>query len=748
MSSEKINSENRGEINDQNAAKWESLYQDLEKNINDNFLDDQDFIENKLKRPIEYSKQDADHDLAIAKAKRDEELQSINDLKTELERISDRTEADYYDDSIKNIAGKTDLNSKTGQARTFGDFDNYPQESGDARKRRHDLAVISEYVPRLSDEDAAAYSKRVVELYEDFPRKADESLDEYQKRISEAGENNKIYQKITDHFVDSESDTGKWLQEELKNVDEWQDHGRIDAKKANSYRRELYDKAIDAQLKLNRQEALKQIAEKQSKEKISQDDIELENQKNADELYGIIQELEELDKDLNQNGEAELKMSIEKSQAATKEEELQKAIELENQKNADELYDVTQALMESEEELVDVEPKEYQPLVAINLDWTHDRHEIAHDLAEQSLKAEVAKSNVIKRLWKGALFKKHYETKYTQEFIDGKRTDEDGRTVDDIIKAESPAIMEQFVLGATQELHDIYQEIGKSGKNGEEFEKADEKTNALIKQTIIDYARRSLEPGEKISDLDRDFRDKTRQIMEEAGKEKRISEGFKQMNFLKTAKEAAKRYEEILKGYEDVAINAKSKAEQDKAMALVMAGFQVYNVKAINQINLKSHRENINKIVHWLDQNQEAPEAEADNVSEDLSPESAATAEIPSEPSTPEAPEDTSESEAPAVITNAPEALKDFARDYEQAIFDRRAIIGDDLAFDLLDNQHLTQEKQISWADSISKLSEAGKAALKEIINMRNSLPAEEKRLINFGHAFSAFLAENPNLLQ
>ena len=50
--------------------------------------------------------------------------------------------------------------------------------------------------------------------------------------------------------------------------------------------------------------------------------------------------------------------------------------------------------------------------------------------------------------------------------------------------------------------------------------------------------------------------------------------------------------------------------------------------------------------------------------------------------------------------------------------------------------------------NSIRNLSEEGKAALREIVAMRDNLPDDEKMYLNFGNGFDAFLAsQGPNVL-
>lgn len=271
------------------------------------------------------------------------------------------------------------------------------------------------------------------------------------------------------------------------------------------------------------------------------------------------------------------------------EDTVKELLELENAEDIAEYEDVNAELLKLEEQIAKEEKNPNSPLVAINADWSHDKTEIAHDLAEQALNAETSDGNVIKRLWKGTLFKKYYEKKYEKEFLAGKRTNEEGKTVLDIIKEEAPDVMERFVMSAIEK-EDAYIH----GLAGEKLEKVDEKTNEAIKHAIEKYARTSVEKGMKVSDLDRAFRNDINRIVAEARDEGRLEKGFKGNNFLNVAKKAARRYEEV-------AVNAKTKAEHDKALAEVMAGFQAYNAEVRNTARTEAHRDNIDKIVNALE---------------------------------------------------------------------------------------------------------------------------------------------------
>ncbi|MBQ3293176.1 hypothetical protein IJG93_02655 [Candidatus Saccharibacteria bacterium] len=302
---------------------------------------------------------------------------------------------------------------------------------------------------------------------------------------------------------------------------------------------------------------------------------EEEIQQNSKELYDLVQEEIELERLKDQ----ETKENVEDYKNT-----IQELLELENVKNIEDYRDVNEELLELEEQIAR-EERNNRPLVAINADWTHDKKEMAHDLAEQTLNAEVANGNIISKLWKGTLFKKYYEKKYEKEFLSEKRTNKDGKTLTDLIREESPAVMERFVLSAVEDESRYVHEA-----SGEKLVSLDEKTNKKLKSAIKEYARTSLRKGEKVSDLDREFENEIDRILEDAG------EIPGNTNYLEVAKEATARYKEI-------AINAKSKAEHEKALAEVMAGFQAYHADVRNNVRTEAHRDALDKIVNWCESN-------------------------------------------------------------------------------------------------------------------------------------------------
>ena len=328
---------------------------------------------------------------------------------------------------------------------------------------------------------------------------------------------------------------------------------------------------------------------------------ELENQQNFDKLQDLIQEKNRLENQGDTGNSVEglaLAKELENQQDFDKlteliremdrlknqgnhENTIQELSELDTAKKTERLDNFKKRLSKLDEEIA-MEERHSRPLTAINANWTHDRGEKAHDLAEQTLNAETEKGNIITKIWKGTLFKKYYEKKYEREFLNDNRTNKDGKTLTEIIKEESPDVIERFVLRAVENeeryLH-----------GDEKLEKLDEKTNAKIKHAIEKYARIKLKKGEKVTDdLDRRFENDINSILANT------ADAGHTNNYLEVAKEAAERYKEV-------AENAKGKAEHEKAMALVMAGFQAYHADVRSNVRTEAHRDNLDKIVNWFE---------------------------------------------------------------------------------------------------------------------------------------------------
>ena len=142
--------------------------------------------------------------------------------------------------------------------------------------------------------------------------------------------------------------------------------------------------------------------------------------------------------------------------------------------------------------------------------------------------------------------------------------------------------------------HKRWAEEGFRGKNGEKLTPVDKETNAKIKSTIEDYAKFMLDVSEIRPDVvnDPDF------IKEVDRKFNRYMDEMVEgdaNNYLDIAKTVAMRYMNIAK-------NAKSKVEQETAMARVMAGFQAYDVKSEKAFTV-AKKANITKILDFIEKN-------------------------------------------------------------------------------------------------------------------------------------------------
>ncbi|MBR3324214.1 hypothetical protein IKG24_01600 [Candidatus Saccharibacteria bacterium] len=265
-----------------------------------------------------------------------------------------------------------------------------------------------------------------------------------------------------------------------------------------------------------------------------------------------------------------------------------------NQQLEEEYAKNEQRIAEIDRQIEEAQKKNPNRLVAINADWAYDKKEMAHDLAEQTLNREVSKGNLFDKLWKGTLFKKFYEKKYEKEFLAEKRANEDGKTVRDLIREQKQSVIERFTLGAIEgEDEDTHGGGYIHTKAGEKLVKADQETNAEIRHAIEQYAGYSLRAGEKVSDLNRKFSNHINRVIQEAIDDGRLGKSAKDTDYLAIAKQAAGLYKE--------AIARRGKAEHEMAMKEVMAGFQVYNAEVRNGVRTDAHRDNIDKIVNYLE---------------------------------------------------------------------------------------------------------------------------------------------------
>lgn len=218
------------------------------------------------------------------------------------------------------------------------------------------------------------------------------------------------------------------------------------------------------------------------------------------------------------------------------------------------------------------------PLVAVNADFTLDKKDLAHDLAEQELNKEVAGAGALKRLWKGTLFKKYFELKYTKQFESGDREVEiEGKKygVEDLIAGRKDAAIKRFVMGVVEDNHAYIHD-----KAGEEMKPADEETTAIIKKVIENFATFEIPEGHSLDDLKLVFRNK--------------------MNELKAiSRDRGDETEPLLfDNYLEVAVKARERFEHGMAIEDVMEGFRVVNATARDGIRTEAHRDALDRLIN------------------------------------------------------------------------------------------------------------------------------------------------------
>lgn len=206
--------------------------------------------------------------------------------------------------------------------------------------------------------------------------------------------------------------------------------------------------------------------------------------------------------------------------------------------------------------------KRLEPLTAVNANFTYDRRELAQGLAERALAAETAKAGLIKRIWKGKLFKDYFERKYEREFLEGKRKikTEDGETdLNSLIRSRSDETIRRFVLGATDDMAYLH-----GGKNGETLTLEDKETETAIRSAIEEFASAKVGEGKTLEDLQKEFKSKMRKIQSGSSGLDRIK----------------------INNYLEVALQARNRVEHGISMGRVMGGFKAYRAE------VRSHSEN------------------------------------------------------------------------------------------------------------------------------------------------------------
>ncbi|MBO4276730.1 hypothetical protein J5868_03490 [Candidatus Saccharibacteria bacterium] len=235
-------------------------------------------------------------------------------------------------------------------------------------------------------------------------------------------------------------------------------------------------------------------------------------------------------------------------------------------------------LAEIDKEIAELDEMDFdKPLVAINADFSHDKNDLAYDLAERNLNDELSNVNgvkgYIKRLWKGTLFKKYYEQSYANDYMEGNRVvkiDGEEFNLDELMERRKDDAITRFVMSVTE---DSKRFIHK--RAGEEMLPADKEATEKVRAIIEKFATAQDMPATE----------RKRMLSEELG---RLRAEYKD-----NKREVD---QSIFDNYELVAEQAFDRVRHGIAIKDVMDGFQVYNAKVRDGARTKAHRDAIDKI--------------------------------------------------------------------------------------------------------------------------------------------------------
>lgn len=440
------------------------------------------------------------------------------------------------------------------------------REFGDRKIKQGDMIVLSEYVPRAENETAKEYSQHVASIRERFPRDPGETLDQYRSRIEELSQEGTLLEtpkpeaRRQEQYIDDASYAravaarrrGKHARAPRPGeVEEQLDDDALRAKPENAKHIKWWhtDDALRSRLE-DAERAKLEAAERTRQELEAREHMEQGEQTRftREQYEAKLKELSDIAHEKAVFSRSEYEAKIRELEEVAKEKQALEAA---------------------------------TPLVAINADFTHDKAELAHHYAKEELDAETAKAGFFKRLWKGTLFNKYFQKKYEKEIISGERQfTANGELVDidDIIADRSDSAIERFVLGATEEYHDMVHT-----KAGESLTEADSRTTEAVKDAIEWFATAPIPEDGSIKDLTIEFGNRIRRLQaENRDQGQPLDETF-------------------VNNYYEVAVQARERAEHGMAMDRVMEGFKVYNADVRSNVRTQEHRDNLDKIIDRLE---------------------------------------------------------------------------------------------------------------------------------------------------
>lgn len=374
--------------------------------------------------------------------------------------------------------------------------------------------------------------------------------------------------------VSIEDTFDQWVEE----LDDMVEKGEITREEALKQQEDMLNSAVQSINKVRSEEYERQRNEKI--QALANIFAQVKDQKDAGVRFANLVGQVKGDETQDQAQEAETQDEFADINTLTKEEiqaEIAKLEQVVGEQAVNEDADIEKLTKEEIEAEIAKLENELHPLIVIDADVTHDKNELAEDLAEIDLNEEVANGKFLKRLWKGTLFKKYYHKKYTNEYLSGERTkniDDEELTVYDLINRRKEGAIERFIMSVVED-EDAY--VHK--KAGESLKEADEETTAAIK-TAIEYFALAPEDADE-EDLERELEN--------------------DLNRIKAEARDAKKGDYFVGNYLEVAKQARKCALQHIAMDRVMEGFKVYNAEVRDGVRTEAHRDNLDKIVNKLE---------------------------------------------------------------------------------------------------------------------------------------------------
>lgn len=457
------------------------------------------------------------------------------------QKLQENPRPDFY--------GETNINRATGKKRTFTEWDNYPIKNGEEEDKileknfgvKTDGATTQEkYGQRLR----LMHQKTAEYLEQEKDKKTEQAAaTEEEKKPAEESYYERMMRKVNDHknLTEAHKENLRKLLDRKFKGQEGYVPGEVQVTEA--------DRAYRAWLQRNAAEGQQKELESARKK-----ELELARQK-----------------------------ELEKYRSKTKAERLErlKSLKEEDAKDRARLAEIDKKLSEPDGE-GQPDEEEHKPLIAVNADFTHDKKDLAHDLAERNLNDEVASAKgfkgFVKRLWKGTLFKKYYEQRYTREFMEGDRAvkiDGTEYNLDKLMERRKDGAIARFVMSVVE---DSEQFIHK--KAGEEMTEASAEVTTEIRAAIEKFATAQNVPPEQRK---REFRNELDRIKAEH------RDNGEQVG------------QAIFDNYEYVAEQAFERVSHGIAIEKVMEGFKVYNAKARDGARTEAHRDAIDKIVNKVE---------------------------------------------------------------------------------------------------------------------------------------------------